>query len=286
MPSSALGQAPLGQGDWLPPRTEAEGLLCCLSGIVAAGPPEHLSSFWLVSTCLSFLTPSVPVGASLHRSLWSCWTGSMTAKVCLKADRYIQPRSVLGIFTTLLKISACVQSESLNLSFPECLLRWVHFIVEEGILQHQSVFIIFHPEDWLAVLIKTSFPELPPREFISSLGDSLWPCEGPAVCLLSRDCQRCCVSRGSAGGNTVREDRQRWGLCLRRPVLCSALSAQELASRAEWLSLWPWEKRPVVFCAGCGLCGSCVVRAPLHAAGSTDWAYGCGVPGTQPVSKC
>lgn len=85
MPSSAHSQAPLGQGDWLPPWTEAEGLLCCLSGIVVAGPPEHLSSFWLVSTFLSFLTHSIPVGESLHRSLWSCWTGSMTAKVCLKA---------------------------------------------------------------------------------------------------------------------------------------------------------------------------------------------------------
>ena len=91
-----------------------------------------------------------------------------------------------------------------QLVFPRVSLRWVHLVVEEGILQHQSVFIIFHPEDWLAILIKTSFPELLPQEFISSLSDSLWPWEGPAVYLLSRDCWTCCVSRGSAGRNSGR----------------------------------------------------------------------------------
>ena len=86
-------------------RQKAKGLLCCLGRIVAAGLLEHLSSFWLVSTFLSFLTHRIRVGESFHRSSWSCLTWSVTAKICLKADRYIQPSSVLGICTTLLEMA-------------------------------------------------------------------------------------------------------------------------------------------------------------------------------------
>ena len=195
-------------------RQKAEGLVCCLSKIVAAGLLEHLSSFWLVSILLSFLTHRIPVGESFRRSLWSCLTWPMTAEICLKANRYIQPSSILGLCTTLLEMAThssilawripwtedpdrlqsmgsqrvghnWATSLSLSplywkllpvysLSHSTCLSQSVSQV---GPLccggRYFTVFIIFHPEDWLAILIKTSFPELPPQEFISSLCDSL-----------------------------------------------------------------------------------------------------------------
>lgn len=90
-------------------RYKAKGLLCCCHQNCC-----FWCSFWWFLIFLSFLTRRIPVDGSvgLYDPAWH-------PKIYLTLERCVPARSIVRICIALLKFSACMQSESLNLSFPK-----------------------------------------------------------------------------------------------------------------------------------------------------------------------